>query len=251
MQLSTVTQLIFLGASVICGGPTIAAKDKSTVDVSVHGVDYSGSDFSYYIAPENDAGKTGTGELINAYSAGGTVCCVSLPKKWQPGLKLQVRTTHWLPKVPNEPLPEIKDVAMVDIPQYSSGRPGEIWVLRTTEGKIDIVVSNLQPDHPDWPGAVKGWPVPSAEYRRKRWNLYKKIEDDNVDLFATALRELTNSPLEQAKQTWEFAIENDRESIVGFSGPDDPRYIESLKKRYKDGLLRSEQSLRRLMEARP
>lgn len=251
MRLLTVARLVLLGAAVVCSGPIFAVGSKSTVGVSVHGVDYSGSDFSYYIAPEYDPGKTGTGELINAYSAGGTVCCVTLPRKWQPGIKLQVRTTHWLPKVAGEPLPEIKDVAVIELPQYPSDGPGELWVLRTADGKIDIVASNLQPDHADWPGAVKGWPVPSVEYRRKRWEVYRKREEGNVKLYKDFVKEMSTAPRERAAKTWNFAVKEDQDSLVGFRGPDDPRYIESLAARYNAGLLRSEDSLRRLMESRP
>jgi hypothetical protein len=36
---------------------------------------------------------------------------------------------------------------------------GELWVLRGADGSMSVVSSDFQPDHPNWPGRVKDWPV--------------------------------------------------------------------------------------------
>ncbi|MFL6676562.1 MAG: DUF3304 domain-containing protein [Massilia sp.] len=42
--------------------------------------------------------SSGGGELSDPFAAGGTTCCFSLPKKWRPGIKVRLHTTHLLSK---------------------------------------------------------------------------------------------------------------------------------------------------------
>ena len=241
------------GPALICcvGFLLLTACEKPTVSVNLHGVNYSAETFSYDVAdpaaPDSGAG----GELIDPFGAGGTTCCVTLPRKWQPGTKLQVRTMHWLKKRPDGSLPEIKEVHLVDVPPYVDGKPGELWVLREADGKVDVISSDFQPDHPRWPGKVKGWPVPSLEYQRERWEIYRKHEEGGVRLFRTLLDELEKSPETRAREAWEHARQFEPATIKNVSGPTDPRYLAQLKQEYEEGLLHSEMRLKQIMEARP
>lgn len=225
---------------------------KSTVSVSLHGVDYSGREFSYYVIDPSDSSKTTGGEHINRYSAGGTTCCAELPKKWRPETQLKIRIERWLPpKTPGGDPYEITEIHTVDIPPYANGKPEALWVLRESEKKISVVSSDLQPDHPNWPGKIKGWPKPSLEYRMEIWEIYRSQEEHYVRLYQDFLKELEDSPSTKAREAWEFAKENDSKSISNFTGPDDPKYIRELRKRYKDGLLQSSLRLKQIMEAKP
>jgi hypothetical protein len=148
----------------------LVACGKQTVNVNLHGVNYSGETFTYSVAdpatPENAAG----GELIDPFGAGGTICCATLPSKWRPGIKLQVRTTHWLKKLPDGSLPEVKQVNLLEVPRYVDDKPGELWVLRGGDGNVSILSTDFQPDHAQWPGKVKGWPI-------RRWSI--SVRDGN------------------------------------------------------------------------
>lgn len=234
-----------LTASILCGCA------KPTVSVDVHGVNYSGNEFSYLLVNQSDPDSSSVGERIDPFAAGGTTCCYSLPKQWRPGIKVQIRTTHWLPKDADGNLPEVKEEHVVEVPPYVDGKAGELWVVREADGSVSVVSSNFQPDHPRWPGKLKGWPVPSLEYRRERWELLRQLEESNLNMFAVLLAELEKSPRERAVRAWENAQQYERDSLRDFSGPSDPKYIKYLHERYVEEFEESRARLKELTEMRP
>lgn len=236
---------------VVLGLLFTAGCEKPTVDVNIHGVNYSDRPFTYFVSEIGKPEAGGGGEIIDSFGAGGITCCVALPRKWQPGLKVHVRTRHWLPERPDGKLPEVVEERVVDVPEYAGDAPGEIWVLRGEDGKISIVSSDYQPDHPKWPGKVKGWPVPSLEYRRERWEIYRKYEEDGVLLYESLIKELDGKPQERASDAWAHDSQYDKPSLKEFSGPQDPRYVSSLRQRYLRGLKNAQIRLNRVMEKKP
>lgn len=242
-------RMFLLGACFLTG-----CDERTEVAVSLHGVNYGGDAFSYYVTdPARQKSNEAGGELIDAYAAGGTTCCFTLPKKWRPGIKVQVRTTHWLPEKPDGSLPEVKKTHLVDVPPYVDGSPGELWVLRAADGSVGVISSDFQPDHPKWPGKVRGWPVPSIEYQRERWELYRNDREGAVRLYEGLLEELEKAPHARTREAWKHAngYAEDRLDLKKFTGPDDPRYAEFLKEDYLQGLERSRERLKRIMEVRP
>ena len=240
-------------ACLLCAALLVAC-GESMLNVNLHGVNYSGETFSYAVADPATPDQLSGGELIDPFGAGGTTCCASLPKEWRPGIKLQVRTTYWTEERINgeNKISEFKDVRVVDVPPYVEGKPGELWVLREADGGVSVLSSDYQPDHPKWPGKVKGWPVPSLAYQRERWELYRKHEQGGIDLYLSLLKELKDAPQVRAKDAWEFADKYDPEGIrKTYTGPDDPRFIAFLEARYKEGLKRSTERLEMLMKERP
>jgi hypothetical protein len=229
----------------------LTACEKPTVNVSLHGVNYSDATFFYAVADPQTPEKPAGGETIDPFGAGGTTCCAVLPRQWRPGLKLLVRTSYWTEDRVTKKISEFKDKQTVEVPQYLDGKPGELWVLREADGKISVISSDFQPDHPKWPGKVKGWPVPTLEYQRERWEIYRAYEEDGVKLYQNFLDELEKEPLVRAKEAWEYSKQNHPSEIREYTGPDDPRYIDFLREHYKSGLGRSKQLLNRVMEERP
>ena len=244
------TRSLLILASVMCVS-LLCGCEKQAVDVNVHGVNYTDNTFTYVVVdPENPAGGAGDG-LIDPFAAGGTTCCAKLPRKWQPGIKLQVRTTHYLQQRPAETVVESTKLHSVEVPKYIDGTPGELWVLMNVDGSVSVVSSDLQPDHAQWPGAVKGWPVPSLEYRRERWELLRKHEEMYVRIYRASLAEMANNPEKRAQEAWEYAQKNEPADLMNFSGPSDPKYREMLRKRDEEGLKLSEKLLSNVMSARP
>lgn len=249
MHMSFRVRRVLMGALLLSAW-VLTGCEKPTVDVNLHGVDYSDREFSYYVVdPANPSNVAG--EHIDPFAAGGTTCCFPLPRKWHPGIKVQIRTTHWLPKRPDGSLPEVNEEHLVEVPRYADGTPGELWVIRGADGAISVISSDFQPDHPKWPGMPKGWPVPSLEYRRERWELFRKHEEEGVELYQSFLKKFKDDPYRESSEAWVYAKENHPDTLKDFTGPNDPRYRAALKKEYDDGLVRSQKQLRDVLEAKP
>lgn len=230
-------------------GLALSQYRSSLASVSLHGVNYSDREFSYFIVDPEDPTQTIGGEHIAPFAGGGTTCCALLPWKWKPGTKVRVKTTHWLKRLPDGSLPKVSQEHEVEVPEYAEA--GEVWVIRDGNGEISVVSSNVQPDHPEWPGKIKGWPVPSVEYQRERWELYRELKEHSVKVLQSLLNKLEEHPEKEAREAWEYAKERHPSSLAGFTGPEDRRYIEYLKKDYTDGLHRSQAQLEEVIKAKP
>lgn len=231
--------------------PVLVACAKGTVPVSVHGVNYSAQTFSYSVEDPNDKKNTGGGELIEPFGAGGTMCCYELPKKWRPGIKIQVNATHWLPKKADGSLPEVAETMVVELPPYADGKAGELWVLRDVTGKTSVISSDYQPDHAKWPGNVKGWPVPSLAYRRERWNLLFSLAESDLVAIRAMRQELDQHPDQHLRKVWDLMKEYRSKDLIPFSGPDDPMFHKKMKQESDRNLENTEQQLKQLQDIRP
>ncbi|MFK3737215.1 DUF3304 domain-containing protein [Massilia sp. TN1-12] len=221
------------------------------VSVSVHGVNYTANPFTFVVVDPSDESNIGGGEHIGPFSAGGIMCCFTLPKKWKAGMKVQVRSTHWLPKNDKGELPEVETVYTVDVPPYANGKVGELWVLRTSDGGIEVVSTDLQPDHPQWPGKVKGWPVPSKEYVRERWALQAELAKEAVETYRRLIGKLEQAPEAARKDAWAVDSKYMRDEVAAFKGPLDPAYALYLRNKYGEGLRAAQIELEQLMKEEP
>ncbi len=226
----------------------VACNGKKDVSASVHGVNYSDQEFTYVMQdPFHLSNQTG-GETIRRYEAGG--CRFTLPEKWRPGIKSNIEYTYYLPKKPDGSLPEIRKSTVVEMPRYD--KPDELWVLRNADGSMGIASSIYQPDHPKWPGKIKGWPVPSLAYRRERWGVYMKHELDTLEASETMLNNLLSEKIKEMQEDLEFEMaRNDAGLALKFKGWDDPEYFQYLKKNYKNSLVRNSGIVKSLSEAEP
>jgi hypothetical protein len=235
----------------ILSAPLLAACGKSALPVAIHGVNYSVDPFSFELQDPNDPQNKGNGELVNPYAAGGATCCYELPKKWRPGIKVAIQSKHWIGKAADNSLHDVGTVHLIEIPRYADDKPGELWVLRAMDGTMDIVSSDFQPDHPKWPGKVKGWPVPSLTYQRERWNLYIDHQQSFIDAFKELQSRLSSSPNEAAQEEWIRYSEYDKKSLVGYDGPSDPKFRMKLRQRFSEGLDQTRKEIERLQKGRP
>jgi hypothetical protein len=162
-----------------------------------------------------------------------------------------VRTTTWKTRLADGSLLEVRNQYVVDVPEYADGKPGELWVIRAPDGKISVVSTNFQPDHPKWPGQQKGWPVPSAEFQRKQWRIYREKEEVYAVAYRSLLAELKKDPLGKAREVWVHDEKQGKGGREGFKGPDDPAYIKHLQNEYEEGLQSTEEELRRLEAMQP
>ena len=166
-------------------------------------------------------------------------------------LEVEVRATKWLPRTPGQTLRSVKKSYVLDIPAYKQGKAAELWVLRTADDEYSIVASNFQPDHPQWPGNVKGWPVPSVEYQRIIHARSVKEAESDVDLYEGLLAQLKNDPSERGKEAWDFRMVSDASTLKAYKGPGDAAFLAMLRADYRTGLAHEREKLKRVKAAQP
>ena len=232
-----------------CAKTELSANGR--VPVAVHGVNYTAQEFGYVLVDLVDK-ENGVGEeTITAYGAGGTVCCFSLPKQWHLGLKAELRATVWLPPTLEDNLPAAKRSYFLDIPAYEQGKAAELWVVRTADDEFSLIASNFQPDHPKWPGKIKGWPVPSVEYQRIIHARFLKEAQSDVKLFESSLADLKNQPVEHGKGMWSDRMISEAKALKAYKGPEDPAFLTSLREEYQTGLVEARGKLKSVKAAQP
>ena len=93
---------------------------------------------------------------------GGSVCCVTLPRKWHPSLKVKVawqEDGHWLlddsgkPVIKNERKVLVEapwQTQIVDVPEYSEHDLSHFDIHFLPGGKVQVKASFIYPWHPDY-----------------------------------------------------------------------------------------------------
>lgn len=157
---------------VVLASSGCAAMGSDKIGVSLTAVNYTDEDYDVVgIARADDPEQLEAMERVAAYAGSGAMCCVSLPTQWRPGLKVVVKTRlgtkaktyqEWAyEKIPLR-------THELEVPRYEE--PATLWVQILDGGMLAAVVSRYDPPNANWPGAVKGWPRPSLDFRRKIWS---------------------------------------------------------------------------------
>jgi len=159
--------------------------------VALTAINYTEDDYDAVgIAMPDDIKTFEAMDRVSAYGGSGTMCCVALPEKWQPGMKLVVLTLagtkaktykEWayekIPVIPHQ----------VDVPRYTT--PARVWIQIMSPDRLLVTVSNYSPENPNWPGEIKGGPIPSMEYRRKIWLRDYKIMTNDLRALEQGVKE--------------------------------------------------------------
>ncbi|KFF49895.1 hypothetical protein GY26_05495 [Gammaproteobacteria bacterium MFB021] len=220
---------------------SLTACSDDTASLNITGVDYAGQGIRYYyvVDPTDDKNRGG-GESITPYSAGGIMCCYSVPKKWQEGLSVDVVVSYPLEGdttdersaslAKREAEGKLNETIHVEVPKYETPAKGTLWVQFLPDKQANVVVSNLSPDHKDFPGEVKGWPVPSDEYRKKIAD--REIKDASSRVAATKkdLDAIRAGDESVVKDYWRIRKKTAPDEIAKFSGWSDPRFLKYLEK---------------------
>jgi len=145
---------------------------EDSIGLSVTNVNYSGTGYTSALAVDPVTDQSGGGEAANEYAASGLMCCYSLPSKWRPGIQVEVRLLKEKVGQTYQERAYEQDVWIkkrVDVPPYQ-GRPSTLWIVIYPDQQVAVYATNDEPSSPNWPGKIKGWPVPSVEYRRMLWD---------------------------------------------------------------------------------
>ena len=177
--------------TVLAGCSVIGPKKEERAGASVRALNYTAREI-YMIGveepgnPKNDGG----GDALNPYSGGGSICCFGIPSQWHPDLKVIVEYQFY-------PEKEVRR-ALVNVPPYPDGKPGDIWLIVHEDESPEAVVSKYGPSRPEWPGKIKGYPVPSREYRLKLWGEKLQREKSSKAGFERALQRTDITPEQRA-----------------------------------------------------
>lgn len=235
------TALLLLTSLTACN-----AKDKDEVPVPISGINYSDKEINGYLFVDpNNEDKYGGGEGLNPYSAGGIMCCYSLPKKWRAGIKVGL----WVDNLNGT---NDRTKVIIEIPPYPDGKAGNLWAIIYPDGSLGAVSTNFGPDNEKWPGKIKGWPVPSLEYRRFLWEMDLKEKQGFVENAQNLLDELKNEPAKRLYNAWASSRKfNEKVILEKFQGPNDPAYKEFLLKEYEKYLRETQQKVDDWMKVKP
>ncbi|WP_110658259.1 DUF3304 domain-containing protein [Salinicola halimionae] len=193
------TGLVLLASLPACGS------DNDTADLNITGVDYAGNGIGgFYVVDPNNEKNRGDGESLTPYSAGGTRCCYQVPKEWHEGLKVDVVVRYPLEGETGDEISaslakrkaegKLTETIHVDVPKYATPAKGTLWVQFLPDKKANVVVSELSPPHEKFPGKVKGWPVPTKEYKNKMIMRRVEINEGDLRSFEKAIQEGDGTP---------------------------------------------------------
>ena len=222
-----------------CG--SLRATDSKT-GVGIGAVNYSDQPIFYALSDPNNPASVG-GEPVDPFGAGGLVCCFSLPDTWRPGIKVRVQIFDTNGK-------DVKD-EIIDLPPYVDGKQGQLWAVLYQDGSVEVFSSEYGPPHAKWPAKVKGWPVPTVEYRRKLWERDLEFKKLDVRDAQQLLQELKEAPEKRLEESWKFDKRYREKEIEQFSAPSDPTYKAYLQNRYEQYLERSQQRLDDWLKRKP
>ncbi|WP_374581470.1 DUF3304 domain-containing protein [Pseudoduganella sp.] len=250
MKLERILKYAVLGGCVL-----ISACQSEPVGVPVHAVNYTEDEITYRIVDPKDGENRAGGETINSFGAGGLMCCYTVPEKWQPGIKVELQLELWLTSQPNGPdgsPRRVKQSVTLDLPKPVDERPSELWVIRNPDGTFDLIACNCGPSHEKWPGKIKGMPIASKSHREKLIRRDLSEAEDVLQRFSKLKRELDDDPIPYAKENWEFRKEQGEASLLAsYSGPNDQRYVEFLKKEADEMITYAEGRISRLKNELP
>lgn len=113
---------------------------SNEASVPITGLNYTSEEITHFVINNYD------GANVPAHSGGGSyVCCVTIPRRWRPGLEITIRWTkdsrdqsNWKTKVITIPEYKIEDIGYLAAHFYPDG---EVKVLVTTK-------SNQYPGYP-------------------------------------------------------------------------------------------------------
>ena len=128
---------------------TTAQADNDTLGLNLNGLNYTE-------VPIGDFYVDGTwgAAIPSRIGSWGSrvICCVSLPRKWHPGLTV---TVQWQDDNLYKENPDAMASRVVPVEPYSPFFDGFLWVLFFPGDKIKVYTSNYAPGHPAFPEGLQ------------------------------------------------------------------------------------------------
>jgi hypothetical protein len=145
------TALLAVVAGVIAYG-TFVWQENKAMDEMVSGgltlINYTDRDV-YASVSNAKYEHAGDGAAIGVGphgGGGGLSCCVTIPARWRPGIKMVVWHSN------KDWQPENGTRKIVELPDYPDGDVGDLYLIFYSETDFELVCSRYSPTHVKWPG---------------------------------------------------------------------------------------------------
>ena len=146
--------IVVLGIALVTGVASVAWgwKEKQAMDDLVNPglrlINYTDHDVyaSVHYSGSPDP-EDGASDQMGPHAGGGSlVCCVSIPARWRPGIKMVVwySSKDWKK--------ENGQTKVLELPEYPDGRPGSLYLVFHSETELELMSTIFAPGHPRWPG---------------------------------------------------------------------------------------------------
>ncbi|WP_157956979.1 DUF3304 domain-containing protein, partial [Salinicola aestuarinus] len=146
---------------------------------------------------------------------------------------------------------KLNETIHVDVPKYETPARGILWVQFLPDKKANVVVSDLSPPHDDFPGEVKGWPVPSDKYRRSIVDREVKDAQASLAVYRKGIDDVQSREDGVFEKYWNIDKDVFAQDVEKFDGWGDPAYQEYLLENLSMSAKRMENKIERLREVRP
>lgn len=142
------------------------ADGVATQSVMIDSVNYMHErGVKYTVYDLSDASQKAIGgAIVDMLGTGGEKgCCLALPTVWRSDFRIRL---DWEEADYQRIYPQ-KYSREMEIPYYA--RPADLYVIFHPSHEVELVVSPVEPGHPDWPGRVKAtpWEHCLAQHERK------------------------------------------------------------------------------------
>jgi hypothetical protein len=117
-----------------------ACSDISDASIELSGLNYTDVGISIFSVD----GYSGAGIYPNG-GGGSFVCCVTIPRKWHPGMKVTVRWTA------DERVPELWKERIVAVPEYTEQDIGAFVAHFYPDDSVKVLVTVKIEGHPTYP----------------------------------------------------------------------------------------------------
>ena len=146
--------IVVLGIALVAGLASVGWwwKDKQAMDDLVSPglilINYTDHDVyaSVRYSKFPNPGEGARSEAGPHSGGGGLDCCVPIPTKWRPGIKMIV----WYSSVNHQE--GTGQTKIIELPEYPDGRPGALFLVFHKDAELELFSSMFGPRHPRWPG---------------------------------------------------------------------------------------------------
>ena len=151
-----ITIALAVGTLLYALQPSLFQREEETATAALTMLNYGNVDVYASVEPAQYPPQDGygAGYGLGPHAGGGIMCCIEIPVKWRPGIKMRV-----MYQFGDEPK-ENWYTRIVELPPYPNGKGGNLWLSFFNDRSFELISSHYGPEDPDgnWPGRIKKFP---------------------------------------------------------------------------------------------